>query len=382
MATLETVPAEVHFQIFSYLSTATFSPQPVFISILGSADIAWNEIGIHPLEQLCATSKTLRNSVEAYCEHRLQHLLTVRPPGKGPETPFSLPYCASYLRYMAGRCTFCYERVMGGFGDHGAVDITLPVCYQCKRKFPHTRIIRWERAEEEYELPLEELKANCAWAPIEDPSDYYQGRRRGYVFDDRDILRHVKRRYGDLDVFFAAIEKKHWDKELELERMAKQCRWAREDIERRMTAGEAMVKRFVAEHQAMEKKRAKEKQRLCDELEARTGKREKMFRGLLDTFLAATAGPESRCDQTCESDSERLEEAMDRAVSKLVDWEETIQYRIKAEEKVAMEKLIQQATLYMENQATADVLRKYGLDSLVEPEKPKKHRRRDRNVLY
>jgi tRNA G10 N-methylase Trm11 len=97
-------------------------------------------------------------------------------------------------------------------------------------------MIKWERANEKYELPLEELKANCAWMPIE---ERISPTRRTYRFDHRDIQRHVERRYGNLDTFFATLEKKRFDKKLELERMEKQRRWAREEIERRMAAGEA-----------------------------------------------------------------------------------------------------------------------------------------------
>jgi hypothetical protein len=388
MASLETVPAEIHFQIFSYLSTATLSP--MYELARGQSTLmAWNELNIHPLLHLRASSKTLFNVVEAYCEHRLQHLHTVRPPGKGPETPFSSPYCVSYLKYMARHCTFCYGRVRWGY--FGVVDFTIPACSRCGRKFPRSRIIKWERAEHKYELPLEELKANCAWAPVEestysDEIDYESGdhlyrshrrhnsRNTSYVFDDRDIERHIKRRYGGLDTFFAALEKKRWDKKLELERMEKQRRWAREEFERRITASEPMVERFIAQHEEMEKERMEEKQKMCDELMERFKRHENMFRGFQDAFLDETAGPEGRHNETYEW--ERREVSADGAVEKLLNQQDMFEYYIEAEEKFARNMLIQEFRLYIKQQVTADVLLKYGLDSLVEPAKPKKRLRR------
>jgi hypothetical protein len=369
----------------------------------GWTHTAWNEIGTHPLQQLSRSSETLCNVVEAYCEHRLQHLLTVRPPGKGPETPFTLPYCVSYLRYMAGRCTFCYKRVQSE--AYGAVDFTIPVCSLCKYKFPRSRIIRWERAEQKYELPLEELKTNCAWSPMREtiPVDEFEDdsgsdfgsdegfyrsaitgtmmqSRKTYVFDDRDIQRHIKRRYGDLDTFFATLEKKRWDKKLELERMEKQRCWAREEIERRITANEAMVEGFIAEHEEMEKERVAEKQKMCDELMARTERQEGIFLEWLDTFLDGTAGPEGRCDETGEF--ERLGKAADSGAMKLLDRQHTIRYQIQAEEELARDVLAQEFRVYIKEQVTADVLLKYGLDSLVDPAKRKKRRRRYRGAFY
>jgi hypothetical protein len=378
MATFETVPTEVHFQIFSYFSTATFSADPLFVSVLGDPDTAWNVIDIHPLNLLCATSKTVRNVVETYCKHRLQHLLTVRPQGKGPKTPFSSPYCGSYLQYMAGRCTFCYERV--GFEKYGVVDFTIPVCGRCQAKLPPPRRIEWERAKQKYGLPIDELKANCAWSPFDETISYYQTRKT-YVFDDRDIQCHIERRYGDLETFFATLEKKRWDKALESERIAKQHRWARKEIEQRITASEAMVERFIAQYEAMEKERLEEKEKMWDEMLATTERHEEMFRGWLDLFLDETAGPDGRCDQTCESDWKRRENAADRIIHKLVDQQLMIQDQIEAEEKLARDMMIQELRLYIRKQVTADVLLKHGLDSLVEPAEPKK-RRRQSAVLY
>jgi hypothetical protein len=308
-ASLETMPTDIYIKIFSYLSTATFGPTGFMRLLWACTHTPWNQIGSHPLQHLYSSSKNLRRAVEAYCKHRLQHLLNIRPPGKGPEMPIALPYYNSYLRYMAGRCTFCYERVLEE--DRGAVDFTIPVCWQCKADFPRARMINWERAEEEYELPLEELKANCAWAPIEETRSFYHTGRsshKTYVFDDRDIQRHIKLRYGDLDTFFAAIEKKDSDKELELERMAKQRRWAREEIERRITACDPMVERFI-------------------------------------------------------------------------DWERTIRFHRNAEEEAVRNRWIKKFRLYVEEQVTADVLLKYGLDSLFEPMRIRK-RRRQRAIDY
>jgi hypothetical protein len=399
MPTFETMPPEVHFQIFSYLSTATLGPNffpHLLTSAVGPPHLSWstigrwrprthtpwNRIGTHPFQHLSASSKALRNAVKAYCEHRLQHLLTARPPGKGPKTPFPSPYCRYYLRYMAERCTFCYTMVTSE--GYGGVEFTIPVCRECKVKFPLTRMLTWEHVEAEYELSLEELKTNCEWAPIEETiyptereydwerRELYQSRKT-YVFNHGDIQRYIKRRYGGLDVFFALLEKKEWDKNLELERMAKQCRWAREEIERRMTAGEAIVEQYIAEHEEMEKERPA-KQKMCDELVARTGRREEMFHGLMKTFLDETAGPEGCCDQTCESDMENLDKPADRAVSELLYWKRNLHDYLKA--RVARERLIQQFRRHMKDQVTADVLRYYGLDSLVEPPMPIKRFRR------
>jgi hypothetical protein len=397
MATLETLPPEVHFQIFSYLSTATLRPLPSMTKMLGITETVWNEIDIHPLHQLSATSKTLRTVVESYSEHRLQHLLTVRAPGKGPSTPFAPPYCSSYLRYMAQRCTFCYERAVSDdrLIAYGAVDLTIPVCDRCRGKFPCSRRIAWagsyweKGAKQKYELPLEELKANCTWSRVvscghpldsEEPGDEAEGhtyRGTTYVFDEREIQRYVKKRYGDLDTFFAAIEKKRWDKKLEMARMEKQRRWAREEIERRIAASEPLVKQFIAQHEALETKRAQEMRRMCDELERRTDRREEMFRGWLDTFLNETAGPGGRCKQTC--DAARLEKAARGADHELLSWERTFQHQIMTEERVTRDLMIKQFRLYMRNQVAAEVLLKYGLDSLVDPTEPKKRLRHHRH---
>jgi hypothetical protein len=269
---------------------------------------------------------------------------------------------------MAAYCTFCYERVEPD--TRGAVDFTSPVCRWCKPKFPPSRKISWDRAEQEYELPLEELKANCTWAPVLRDTKYILFSRKihpglkTYVFDERDVQRHVKRRYGGLDTFFAAIQKKRWNKELELERMAKQRRWAREEIERRITAGEPMVERFIAQQEELEKKRAEERQRICDELEARTKRREEMFRGWFDIFLTETAGSEGRCENACELERRENSKAADNALSELLHQERTIQYRIKAVEEAARDWPIQQFRLCMRKKVTADVLLQYGLDSL------------------
>jgi hypothetical protein len=373
--TLETIPAEIHSQIFSYLSTATLGPNPWFMRIEWvDTHVAWNEISIHPLKHLSTTSKTLRQRVEDYCKHRLQHLLRVRPPGMGPQMTVPMPYCIYYIRYMAEQCTFCYEPVRSDC--HGAVDFTIPVCWDCKPNFPLERILIWEIAQQEFELPLEELKANCVWAPIK-LIRYFGGRRfdlNTYVFDDRDVVRYIKRCYGDVEAFFAAIAKKDWEKELELERMATQRRWAREEIERRMTAAEAMVEQYIAEHEEMEKERLA-KQKMSDELVARTGRREEMFHGLMKTFLDEAADPGGRCDQTRESDSERFEQAAHRVSLELLDCEQMIRHTLKIEEEVARDRMIQHFREYMKEQATADVLLKYGLDSLFEPLRIRKHRR-------
>jgi hypothetical protein len=316
-----------------------------------------------------------------------------------PASSFALPIYGHYLRYMAGQCTFCYTSVLRE--SHGAVDITLPACWQCKDKFPQSRMIRWKSAEEKYDLPLEDLKATCAWAPIEETihfedSDYEYdsgdewywtfGRererhqsRKSYVFDERDIQRHLTRRYGGLDTFFAALEKKRWDKKLELERMAKQRRWAREEIERRVAAGEAMAERFIAQHKEVEKKRAAEKHKLHVEREARSGEREGMFREWQETFLYGTARPGGRNIQM--GDWVRLDNSWDNGISQMFKWEIAIENHVDDEEKVARDILIQQFRLYTKQQATADVLLQYGLDSLDEPAKPEKKRGRDRGGL-
>jgi hypothetical protein len=282
---------------------------------------------------------------------------------------------------------------------HGIVDVTLPACWLCKSKFPQSRVIIWERAEEKYELPLEELKASCAWAPVDDPifsddseyesSDedfYYRSSRRDrepyqttYVFDTHDIQRHIERRYGGLDTFFAALEKKHWDKNLELERMAKQRRWASEELERRLTAGETMVERLIAQHKEVEKKRAAEKRKMIKELEARTGKREEVLREWQEEFLSGTARPGGRNNET--EDYARFDVLMNISIGKLLNWEYTIQHHIDAEEEVARKIMIEQFRQYMKKQATADILVQYGLDSLVEPAKPRKKRRRQQSFF-
>jgi hypothetical protein len=408
MASLENMPAEVHFQILSYFSTATFSPMFWFMSMRANADMhtAWNQISRHPLLMLSRSSKILRNVVEAYCEHRLQHLLATRPLGKRPETPFSSPYCISYLKHMAGHCTFCYEPIQKEWSTRaprGAVDFTIPVCGKCKDKFPTSRMIRWKRVEEKYDLPLEELKATCAWTAIEetirfDDSDYdydsdddwYYRRtfgrerethqsRKSYVFDEREIQRYIMRHYRDMETFFAALEKKRWDKKLELERMAKQRRWAREEIERRVAVGEAMAERFIAQHKEVEKKRAAEKHKLHLEREARGGEREGMFREWQETFLYGTARPGGRNIQM--GDWVRLDDSWDNGISQMFKWEIAIENHVDDEEKVARDILIQHFRLYTKQQATADVLLQYGLDSLDEPAKPEKKRGRDRGGL-
>jgi hypothetical protein len=106
---------------------------------------------------------------------------------------------------VAERCTFCYEEVTD---EHrGAVDFTIPVCRECKPNFPLERILIWEIAQQEFELPLEELKANCVWAPIEENRIFDPSTESGfssdktYVFDERDVLRYIKRRYGDRVTF-------------------------------------------------------------------------------------------------------------------------------------------------------------------------------------
>jgi hypothetical protein len=399
MARLETMPPEVHFQIFSYLSTATFGPKlKRWFSVheWRNSHKAWNEIGTHPLQYLYASSRTLRNAVESYCEHRLQHLLTIRPLGKGPEAPFPLPYCIYYLKYMARRCTFCYERVKEGY--HGTVDFSIPACVRCQGKFPYSRKIRWDRVERKYELPLEELKENCTWAPIEetifsDEPDYDPGleqtryryggmhqTRKTYLFDERDIQRYIERRYGGLDTFFAALEKKRWDKKLELERMEKQRRWAREEIERRIAAGEPMVKRFIAEHKEMEKEREEEREDMVIELKTRIERHAEVFHGWLTTFLNETADPEGGRDET--PDWERLEDEAESTADELIDWEHKIRNYIEAEERVARNIMIERFRLYMKKQVTADVLLKYGLDSLEDPMQPKKPLRRYGDCFY
>jgi hypothetical protein len=244
-------------------------------------------------------------------------------------------------------------------------------------------------------LPLEELKANCAWAPVQEstyfdeldfaPDDHFyrshrrhNSRKTSYVFDDRDIERHITRRYGGLDTFFAALEKKRWDKNLELERMEKQRRWAREEVERRITASEPMVERFIAQHEEMEKERMEEKQKMCDELMERVERHEKMFREFQDAFLDETAGTEGRHNETHEW--ERCEDLADSVVGKLLNQQDVFEYYIEAEEKLARKMMIQEFRLYIKQQVTADVLLKYGLDSLVEPAKPNK-RLRQRGVV-
>jgi hypothetical protein len=277
---------------------------------------------------------------------------------------------------MARHCTFCYERVASD--SWGAVDFTIPVCEQCKDKFPSSRMIRWERVEQEYDLSLGELLANCTWAPVArdlwavifNPDAASRDAIKTYVFDERDIQRYIKRRYGDLDGFLSIIEKKRWNKELELKRMAKQRRWARKEFERRIAEAEPMVERFIAQQGEIENKRAEERQRILEELAARTERREEMFRGWLATFRDESAGPEGRCNQLGEA--ERHEEAADSIVSELLAPERRMQHKFNTEEEIARlgNWPIYLFRQHMEEQVTADVLLKYGLDSLVEPEEP------------
>jgi hypothetical protein len=82
-----------------------------------------------------------------------------------------------------------------------------------------------------------------------------------------------------------------------------------------------------------------------------------------------------RSRDSCELDSERFETAADRVFSELLDCEQMIRHRLKIEEEVASDRMIQHFGEHKKQQATADVLLNYGLGSLFEPMRIRKRRR-------
>jgi hypothetical protein len=74
-------------------------------------------------------------------------------------------------------------------------------------------------------------------------------------------------------------------------------------------------------------------------------------------------------------DSERSVTAADRVFSENLDCEQMIRHRLKIEEEIARDRMIPHFREYKKQQATADLLLKYGLGSLFESMRIRKRRR-------
>ncbi|KAF2460890.1 hypothetical protein BDY21DRAFT_333738 [Lineolata rhizophorae] len=121
---LDTLPAEVSDNILSYL----IGP---YVAV-GKSRSAKDIYRTHPFNNLAATCKSLRTSVESYCQHILHRYMGhVRGlPPKDARRKRDLSYRMMWIKLVRGRCIFCRKGTQMGALFYPEISC----CRACDRK--------------------------------------------------------------------------------------------------------------------------------------------------------------------------------------------------------------------------------------------------------
>ncbi|KAF8539011.1 hypothetical protein BDD12DRAFT_805690 [Trichophaea hybrida] len=180
MATLETLPLDLHYHLLSYLDL----PRPELRSA-------------HPYLALSNVSKGLYSIVESYCTHRLTRLRTCFPTTAPKLAARPKNSRRKYLQHTASRCRFCNRTTTA----YSKLYTFIPCCAACdKREWPEK--ITLTKAKQKYGLKEEQLTSACHYGA------YYCHNVYTRMFNEPEVRKLAERVHGDLDAYFRVKEER------------------------------------------------------------------------------------------------------------------------------------------------------------------------------